>query len=105
MSRALLLFAAGLMMMGATCVVLLPGALAPAAGAVLVLAGAGGVSSSSDVPETLSRTSMVSSLTGAGCAGAGCAGAGWTGAGWALRVPCLGCVLKMFQLLICNLSY
>ena len=79
MSRALLLFTAGLMM-GATCVVSSPGALAPAA---LAFAGAGGASSPSEVSETLSR-SKVSSSTGAGRTGAGWTGAGWTGAGWAL---------------------
>ena len=82
MSRALLLFVTALMI-GATCVSS-PGALAPVVGAALALVGAGGVSSSSDVSETSSR-SKVSSSAGAGQTGAGArAGAGRTGAGRAL---------------------
>ena len=69
MSRALLLFTAGLTMMGATCVLSSSGSLTAVAGAVFALVGAAGVSSSSDVSET-SRF-MFSSSTGAGRAGAG----------------------------------
>jgi hypothetical protein len=71
MSRALLLFTAGLMM-GATIVLSSPGALAPVEGVAFVLAGAGGVSSSSDESETFSRL-IVSSSTGVGGTGAGLA--------------------------------
>ena len=70
---ALLLFMTGLVI-GATCVVVSPD----------MLGGAGGVSSSSDVLETSSR-SMSSSSTGAGwTTGGWTTGAGQTGAGHAL---------------------
>ena len=72
MSRALLLLTTGLIM-GATRVVSSPDALAPPAGAARALAGAGGVSSSSEVSETL--ISIFSST------GVGKTGARWTGAG------------------------
>ena len=72
-SRALLLFMTGLVI-GATCVVASPG----------MFGGAGGVSSSSDISETLSR-SISSSSTGAGwTTGGQTTGAGRTGAGRAL---------------------
>jgi hypothetical protein len=84
------------MTIGATRVVSSPGALAAA---VLALAGAEGMSSSSEMLETLSKL-KVSSLTGAGC----------TGAGWALDWEqgamfgmCIEDIPK--SLLICNLSY
>ena len=74
MSSALLLLTTGLMM-GATCVALSPGALAPPAGVTRsrALAGAGGASSSpsSEAAETLSRSIFSSSR-----------GTGWTGARW-----------------------
>jgi hypothetical protein len=88
-SRALLLFTAGLGMMGATCVLSSSCALA---GAVLGLAGAGGVSSSSDVSETLSR-SIVSTSTGAGRA------LDERGAMFGM------CIEDVPKSLICNLSY
>jgi hypothetical protein len=65
--KGLLLFTADLTTIGAMCVVSLPGALAAA---VLALAGAGEMSSSSEMSETLSKL-KVSSSTGAGCTGAG----------------------------------
>ena len=76
-SRALLLFTTGLVI-GATCVVASPGMLAPGVGAAFALAGAGGVSSSSDVSETSSR-SISSSSTGAG----------WTTSPYSQRLHCL----------------
>jgi hypothetical protein len=86
MSRVLLLFTADLMTIRAMHVVSSPGALTAV---VLALAGAGGMSSSSEMSETSSKL-KVSSLTREVVQEQ-------VELWIENRVPCLGCVLKTFQ--------